>query len=181
MGQQPGLASILISFISGFVDNPQQHFKISPIRIQGSKCIKKLYISFNGLTAAPSIADVKCTMKVIDLRCNYIKQISDTYFDSSMNIINIDISNNLLMDILHMRNIARTLRHISLEGNNISSAQPLYGLHFPKLHWLQLVKNHIRTFCFSPLNFVPSIFIVKQSLTNTPSSELPDTIRNNKT
>ena len=174
MGQQPGLASILISYI--FQElwlTHNQISKVHPLAFKGLNALETLYISFNRLTAAPSIADVRGTLKTLGLSNNYIKHISDTYFDSCMNVINIDISYNLLMDIPNMRDIARTLRQISLEGNNISSAQPLYGFRFPKLYWLQLAKNHIRTFCFPPLKFVPSIRHVYLSSNNLSRIHLP--------
>ena len=120
---------------------------------------------------------MKSTLKHLKLCWNYIKHISDTYFDACKNIIQVEICCNRLTIIPNMRHISETLRYFSLDDNNISSAQPMYATRFPKLYLLNIAKNKISSFCFPPLDFAPSIRWVFISSNNLSWIHFPQNYR----
>ena len=65
------------------------------------------------------------------------------------------LHNNQLIGIPNIRSLSKTLVLLSLDGNNILSVMPMYGIYFPRLYSLQLSFNRITSFCFPPWHFAP--------------------------
>ena len=131
---------------------------IHPFALTGLHTLQYLDISHNQLTSAPSISCVKRTLLTLDLSWNYIKYVSDTYFDYCNNIRNIHFVFNQLTAIPLVRNVSRTLQSLHLGHNNISDAKAIYGVYFPVLVSLFLESNKIGSICLPPLNFVPNLY-----------------------
>ena len=140
--------------------------QLHPFAFNGLHALVTLDISYNQLTVAPSIADVKTTLRDLNLSWNYIKFISDNYFHLCRSIIHLELCCNMLKDIPNVRGISRTVSYISLGNNNITNAQPLDGIRFPRLQSLSLTSNQIRSFCFPPLRFVPHLHWISLSSNN---------------
>ena len=132
--------------------------------LNGMKALYMLDISKNRLTTAPSLAEVGSTLRDLDLSWNYIKHITDSYFDLCKNIANINIANNEITQFPHMQNIAKTIASFKVGGNKISNANFVYGNTFPKLSGLNLEHNQIDAFCPPPRRFAPRLhFLILNS------------------
>ena len=124
---------------------------------RGLKTLYKLDMSNNQLTSAPSLAEGKFTLRVLELGRNSIKHIEDSYFNSFGSITHIDISQNELIQFPNLRNIANTVVVLRLDGNRLSNANFMYGNRFPKLENLNLQFNQITVFCPPPGNIAPRL------------------------
>ena len=108
----------------------------------------------------PPISSVKNTILQLDISWNEISHISDTYFHSCKKIRNIFIHHNQLLEIPNLEYVSRSIHFLSLAANNNSNVIPIYGIRFPKLQTLSLGMNQIKSFCFPPANFAPSVDMV---------------------
>ena len=133
---------------------------IHPLAFKGLKTLYRLDISNNRLTSAPSLRDVKGTLRELNFEYNYIKYVKDTYFDFCMNIKCIRISFNKLTQFPSLQTIVKTIVVFEVAGNSISNANFIYGNRFPKLQILNLEYNQIGEFCPPPRIFVPKLHTI---------------------
>ena len=133
---------------------------IHRLAFKGLKTLYQLDISNNRLTRAPSLEEVKSTLRELKLEYNYIKHVADAYFDFCINIKYIHIGYNKLTQFPSLQNIAKTIVAFGVQGNNISNANFIYGNIFPELHILNLEANQIGEFCPPPEKFVPRLHTI---------------------
>ena len=123
----------------------------------GLNGLQKLDISHNLLTSAPSLVDLRSTLRTLNLSFNKIVSIGDSYFYLCMDIAGIYLNMNQITGFPNFKAISNTLKRISLEGNNISLVNPMYDIYFPRLDALQLGNNQIENYCFPPRHFAPRL------------------------
>ena len=140
---------------------------------RGLKTLHKLDMSNNELTSAPSLAEAKFTLRVLDLGRNSIKHIEDSYFNSFKRITHIELGHNELTQFPNLRNIAKTVVVLRVDGNRLTNANFMYGNRFPKLENLFLESNQIREFCIPPGNIVPRLYSIFLQSNNLSSLHFP--------
>ena len=125
-------------------------YKIDRLAFKGLHVLRKLAVSHNLLTSAPSIMDVKDTLQLLDLSWNDISNIRKSYFDSCYKMRRIYIHHSQLNIIPNLKGVSTTLQNLKLGANNISDAKSLYNIPLPKLGSLFLDSNQITKFVFRP-------------------------------
>ena len=132
-------------------------FEIHGMAFSGLKKLLRLDISHNLLTRAPSLDHLRSTLKSLDLSWNRIKSIGDSDFYLCIDIVQIYLDMNQINDFPNMQAISNTIAGISLQGNNISLVNSMYGIYFPRLDYLHLGYNQIESYCFPPWHFAPRL------------------------
>ena len=132
-------------------------FDIHDTTFSGLDALKRLDISSNLLTSAPSLANIRSTLQHLDLSRNMIISIDNSYFYLCNKISEINLGLNQIIDFPNMQAISNSIVRFSLEANNISLVNPMYDIYFPKLHAMQLAHNQIENYCFPPMRFAPRL------------------------
>ena len=135
-------------------------FKIHDKAFNGLNTLGNLDISINQLTSAPSLIDLRATLEVLNLSRNRIISIGDSYFYLCIKISEIYLDLNRILVLPNIQAISKGIVSFSLEGNNISLVNPMYGIYFPRLRMLHLARNQIESYCFPPRHFAPRLSIV---------------------
>ena len=132
-------------------------FEIHGMAFSGLNKFLRLDISHNLLTSAPSLFHLRSTLKSLDLSWNRIKSIGDSYFYLCIDIVQIYLDMNQITDFPNMQAISNIIAGISLQGNNISRGNSMYGIYVPRFDYLHLGYNQIENYCFPPWHFAPRL------------------------
>ena len=137
--------------------------------------LQSLDISQNHLSEAPCLSWIKYSLEKLNLSWNKISHISNTYFDSCVKMTHLYLHDNQLIEIPYIRIISKAIRALVLDANYIASVMPIYGIQFPRLQFLSLNSNQIKSFCFPPEHFAPVLHEVFLALNNLSSIIFADT------
>ena len=122
----------------------------------GLSSLTALHLSFNQLTAAPSLQHIR-TIKSLFLNRNLITSLPKDYLKGCHSLEEFDIKNNGLLILPEMSYVSRSLTYLILSHNRLSSLSTLTGHMWVNLMLIAVDRNEVSHFQINLIKNMPSL------------------------